>query len=233
MTCFVKRESLASLTIPCGCHEAPDMIVKSPGRPKDLEKREAILDAAQQLFAEKGLQGAPIEAIAAASGVSKVTVYAHFGDKAAILEAIVKRETDRLSHELTAETGGEGRLEDRLVRFGKALVGLLGEPCHQALDRALSLEAHRNSDVARRFFDAGPGRVRQLLASLLSDAMARGEIATGDPLQSAEDLMSLWLGFGMMQRRFVDCHKASPAEAEAAVRRAVQLYLRSSAPVPT
>lgn len=209
------------------------MTVRSPGRPKDLEKREAILDAAQQLFAEKGLQGVPIEAIAAASGVSKVTVYAHFGDKAAILEAIVQRETDRLSHELTAETGGEGRLEDRLVRFGMALVGMLGEPCHQALDRALSLEAHRNSDVARRFFDAGPGRVRKLLASLLADAMARGEITAGDPQQSAEDLMSLWLGFGMMQRRFIDCGKASAAEAEAAVRRAVQLYLRSSLPVPT
>ncbi|QYZ69777.1 TetR/AcrR family transcriptional regulator [Neotabrizicola shimadae] len=206
------------------------MTVKSPGRPKDLEKREAILDAAVHLFAEKGIQGAPIEAIAAASGVSKVTVYAHFGDKAAILEAIVKRETDRLSHELTAEIGGEGNLEDRLVRFGMALVNMLGEPCHQALDRALSLEAHRNSDVARRFFDAGPGRVRQLLASLLTEAMARGEIAEGDAVQSAEDLMSLWLGFGAMQRRFIDCGKSTAMETESTVRRAVRLYLRGSLP---
>lgn len=228
MSCFTKADSLASPMILCGSHGASDMTVKSPGRPKDLEKREAILDAAQRLFAEKGLQGAPIEAIAAASGVSKVTVYAHFGDKTAILEAIVKRETDRLSHELSADTGGEGRLEDRLVRFGLALVGLLGEPCHQALDRTLSLEAHRNTDVARRFFDAGPGRVRQLLASLLSEAMARGELPDSDSLLAAEDLMSLWLGFGMMQRRFVECRKASPTEAEAAVRRAVQLFLRAS-----
>lgn len=230
MTCFVKHESLASQVIPSGCHEASDMTVKSPGRPKDLEKREAILDAAVHLFAEKGIQGAPIEAIASASGVSKVTVYAHFGDKASILEAIVKRETDRLSHELTAEIGGEGNLEDRLVRFGMALVTMLGEPCHQALDRALSLEAHRNSDVARRFFDAGPGRVRQLLASLLTEAMARGEIAEGDAVQSAEDLMSLWLGFGMMQRRFVDCAKSTAMETESTVRRAVRLYLRGSLP---
>lgn len=232
MTCFAKPYSLASARTLCGSHGASDMTVKSPGRPKDLEKREAILDAAMQLFAEKGLQGAPIEAIAAASGVSKVTVYAHFGDKAAILEAIVKRETDRLSHQLTAETGGEGRLEDRLVRFGMALVGMLGEPCHQALDRALSLEAHRNSDIARRFFDAGPGRVRQLLATILSEAMARGEITRSDPTEAAEDLMSLWLGFGAMQRRFVECRKASATEAEAAVRRAVQLYLRASSGVP-
>jgi TetR/AcrR family transcriptional repressor of mexJK operon len=230
MTCFVKHESLASQVIPSGCHEASDMTVKSPGRPKDLEKREAILDAAVHLFAEKGIQGAPIEAIAAASGVSKVTVYAHFGDKAAILEAIVKRETDRLSHELTAEIGGEGNLEDRLVRFGMALVGMLGEPCHQALDRALSLEAHRNSDVARRFFDAGPGRVRQLLASLLAEAMSRGEIAEGDAVQAAEDLMSLWLGFGAMQRRFIDCGKSTAMETESTVRRAVRLYLRGSLP---
>ena len=93
-----------------------------------------------------------------------------------------------------------------------------------------SLEAHRNSDVARRFFDAGPGRVRQLLASLLTEAMARGEIAEGDAVQSAEDLMSLWLGFGMMQRRFVDCAKSTAMETESTVRRAVRLYLRGSLP---
>lgn len=232
MTCFEKPVPLALAAILCGPQGASDMTSRSPGRPKDLEKREAILDAAQKLFAEKGLQGAPIEAIAAESGVSKVTVYAHFGDKTAMLEAIVAREADRLSHELTAETGGEGRLEDRLVRFGQTLVRILGEPCHQALDRALSLEAHRNSDVARRFFEAGPGRVRRLLASVLAEAMAKGEISASDPMQAAEDLMSLWLGFSMMQRRFVECSTANAEDDEVAARRAVQLFLRGSASVP-
>lgn len=232
MTCFGAGETLAFPDRHDGGEGSSDMTAKAPGRPKDLEKREAILDAAQQLFAEKGLQGAPIEAIAAASGVSKVTVYAHFGDKAAILEAIVAREADRLSQELTAEVGGEGGLEDRLVRFGQALVAMLGEPCHVALDRALSLEAHRNTEVARRFFEAGPGRVRGLLAQVLAEAMARGEVAPGDPQEAAEDLMSLWLGFGMIQRRFVDCRKASAAEDEVAVRRAVRLFLRASTAVP-
>jgi AcrR family transcriptional regulator len=36
------------------------MALRSPGRPKDLEKRESILDAAQALFAERGLDGVPI-----------------------------------------------------------------------------------------------------------------------------------------------------------------------------
>lgn len=230
MTCAKHDQTVAFAALAGDEAGNTEVNARAPGRPKDMEKRGAILDAAMQLFAEKGLQGAPIEAIAAASGVSKVTVYAHFGDKAAILEAIVQRETDRLSQELTGDTGGAGQLEDRLTRFGTTLVGMLDEPCHQALDRALSLEAHRNSDIARRFFDAGPGRVRKLLADLLSEAMARGELAPSDPVQSAEDLMSLWLGFGAMQRRFVDCGKSSPPETEATVRRAVQLYLRASLP---
>ncbi len=52
-----------------------------PGRPKDLGKRAAILEAAKVLFIEQGYTGVSMDAIAAQAGVSKLTVYSHFGDK--------------------------------------------------------------------------------------------------------------------------------------------------------
>ena len=108
------------------------MALRLPGRPKDLEKREAILDAAQALFAQRGIDGCPIEAIAAQSGVSKVTVYANFGDKAKIFDAIVQRETDRLSRALACASAEGATLEARLTRFGTALVEMMTAPCHLA-----------------------------------------------------------------------------------------------------
>ena len=51
------------------------------GRPKDLEKRAAILSAATDLFTARGLNGVSMEAVARAAGVSKITVYSHFRSK--------------------------------------------------------------------------------------------------------------------------------------------------------
>lgn len=230
MTCFGTDPRVASPPTaqePCG---AFDMALKTLGRPKDLEKREAILDAAQSLFAERGIDGVAIEAIAARSGVSKVTVYGHFGDKATIFESIVERETERLKQALcSAPTGGCG-LEELLTRFGLALVSMLTQPCHLALDRAVSLEAQRNPDLGRRFFEAGPGQVRRLLSDILLRAQAEGLVAFDDPARAAEDLLALWLGFDAMERRF--CGGCTPDETalKSHVGRSVKLFLRAYAP---
>ena len=206
------------------------MALRSPGRPKDIEKRESILDAAQSLFAERGIDGVPIEAIAARSGVSKVTVYGHFGDKAKIFESIVQRETDRLTDQLSQSLNGEGPLEDRLIFFGTALIDMLTQPCHLALDRAVSMESQRNPDLGRRFFDAGPGRVRQMLTDILADALAQGQIAVDSPDYAAKDLLALWLGFNAMERRFIGGCTPDEAAIRHHITRAVRLFLKAHAP---
>ncbi len=205
------------------------MNIRSPGRPKDLEKREAILDAAQSLFAERGIDGVPIEAIAARSGVSKVTVYGHFGDKATIFDSIVQRETERLRETLANTIPTDGTLEEQLVGFGMGLIAMLTQPCHLALDRAVSLEAQRNPTLGRRFFDAGPGQVRKLLSGMIATAQRQGQLAVDDPEYAAEDLLALWLGFDAMERRFCGGCDHSDADIQAHVRRAVRLFLRAHA----
>ena len=230
MPCHETDQSLPLLpmeTTPCGDEL---MALRSPGRPKDLEKREAILDAAQSLFAERGIDGVPIEAIAARSGVSKVTVYGHFGDKAKIFDSIVQRETERLAQSICGALKSSGSLEERLTGFGMALIDMLTQPCHLALDRAVSLEAQRNPDLGRRFFEAGPGQVRRLLSDILLRAQVEGLFTFDDPARAAEDLLALWLGFDAMERRF--CGGCTPDETalKSHVGRSVKLFLRAYAP---
>jgi TetR/AcrR family transcriptional repressor of mexJK operon len=179
------------------------MNARMPGRPKDLEKREAIIDAAQTLFSERGIEGVSIEAIAAASGVSKVTVYNHFPDKAAIFRTMILRETDRLGRLISETTASDGSLEERLNQFGVPLLRMLNEPCHVALDRTMSIEAQRSPEIGQIFFNAGPGRTLRLLTDLLADAVAKGEIRLDDPHTAARDLMALWFGFGLMERKYL------------------------------
>lgn len=205
------------------------MTLRLPGRPKDLEKREAILDAAQALFAQRGVDGCPIEAIAAQSGVSKVTVYANFGDKAKIFDAIVQRETDRLSRALACASAEGATLEERLTRFGVALVEMMTAPCHLALDKAVSLEAQRNPDIGKRFFDAGPGQVCMLLAGIIAKARDAGEVRIADSDRAARDLLGLWLGFNALERRLCGGCDLDTTGLTAHVGRTTRLYLAGAA----
>jgi TetR/AcrR family transcriptional regulator len=62
------------------------------GRVHDAEgAREAILNAAEEVFAEHGFDGARIDAIAAASGYNKSLIFQYFGDKLGLYAAVVRR----------------------------------------------------------------------------------------------------------------------------------------------
>ena len=54
-------------------------------RPRSTEAHEKVLNAALELFAERGIDSTSMDAISQASGVSKATIYNHWSDKEALL----------------------------------------------------------------------------------------------------------------------------------------------------
>jgi TetR/AcrR family transcriptional regulator len=69
-------------------------------RERDAEvSRNAILDAAEEIFAENGFDGARIDAIAAASGYNKSLIFHYFDDKLGLYTAVLKR-IDQQGNEL-------------------------------------------------------------------------------------------------------------------------------------
>src|SRR5260370_2491893 len=57
--------------------------------------RDALLDAATDLFATRGFRGLRMEDVGAAAGVSRQTVYNEFGDKLGLARAVLLRHTER------------------------------------------------------------------------------------------------------------------------------------------
>jgi TetR/AcrR family transcriptional repressor of mexJK operon len=200
---------------------------RGPGRPKDGTKHDAMLDAARRLFFERGVEAVPIEAVAAEAGVSKVTVYGHFGDKLTLFEAVVAREVAAMHQGLaTPDPTGKG-IEERLLAFGMALMGFLTRPDIAAFERMLGPEADRHPELARRFFEAGPGRCRALLARAIEEATAAGQLAPDDPMLAAEDLLSLWQRMLPVTRRLGLEDAPGTADVAARVRRGVRLFMRA------
>lgn len=170
---------------------------RPPGRPRDLDKGVAILDAGWELFLERGVEATPIEAIAAKAGVSKVTLYTHYPDKTALFRAAVEREMERIeaAQRLDSGEGAPMPVADQLRSFGLGVFMFLTTKPAIDFYSVVAGELRRHKDLAQAFYDFGPGRTRANLAGLIAAAVARGELRVPDPEHAAEELFGLWQGF--------------------------------------
>ncbi len=78
---------------------------------------ETILDAASELFAEKGYEGARVDELARAAGVNKATLYYQIGDKEAIYHAVITRVLARTANEVCAAVAEAEGCEEKIRHY--------------------------------------------------------------------------------------------------------------------
>jgi TetR/AcrR family transcriptional repressor of mexJK operon len=165
-------------------------------------KHAAILDAATDHFFEKGFAATTIESIAEQAGVSKVTVYNHFGDKPALFAASVQAKCVHLGALFSLENASGAKLRDRLVEIGETMVVFLSRTEITQFDRRIAAETEKNPELGVAFLENGPWRMLQLFTQLLEEMRARGEVRIDEPRQAAEQFIAMCKGLGDMERRF-------------------------------
>ena len=200
------------------------------GRAPDPAKDAAILRAARERFFERGFLATSIEEVAARASVSKVTVYKRFATKEALFEATVKAEMADMVAALEQALEGEGPLADRLDGFGLVLLRFLFSPRHLSLDRMLRRDFVHTPELARRFYDLGPGHCRARVGVVLARAAAAGEIEIDDPLLAAADLFGLWRGFLEKELELGVVPGVDEAGLRRRVERGTRLFLRMARP---
>jgi len=86
--------------------DARGRVYDSRGRKKTAEaNRDAVLEAARQLFAAKGFEATTIDAIAEAASVSAPTVYAAFSSKSGVLKAILNKARFNAEYDAAVSAG--------------------------------------------------------------------------------------------------------------------------------
>ena len=106
----------------------PGTKAASPGRPKDPGKHVAILDAAKRLFVAQGFDGVSMDQIAAEAGVSKLTVYSHFGDKESLFSEAVRAHCEQGMPASLFVAEPEKPLRERLTDIGRAFFAMIMTP---------------------------------------------------------------------------------------------------------
>lgn len=147
-------------------------------RARSEEKRDAIVAAAVRLFTDRGFDGASMDQITAAAGVSKATLYAHFTDKDALFAAAM--EAACAAAPSADPVPGDADLETALRGFAAPVLDRYASEAGFDLLRLALAEAARRPSVAAIFWSAGPGRAAAALGEHLKRlAKAEGRSARG------------------------------------------------------
>ena len=212
--------------------QKPAPRLSGPGRPKDLAKRDAILEAAKRLFAGDGYTGVSMDQIAAEAGVSKLTVYSHFGDKEALFAAAVKAHCDTSLPDSLFEVALEVPLRERLLQIARAFYAMISAPEAVAGHRILCTPQMADSPLPRMFWEAGPRRVQDAFAALLERRIRIGELAIADVPRAAAQFFTLLKGEAHAQLVFGCGNPLCEQAVEDHLAATVDMFLRAYGTTP-
>lgn len=92
------------------------------------ERREEILEAAERVFAARGLHGTPTMEIAKAAGISQAYLFRLFPTKAELFTALVRRCNERIGRTFSDAAAAARETGEPVMRtMGLAYIGLLGD----------------------------------------------------------------------------------------------------------
>jgi len=144
-----------------------------PRKPYDID---SLTDVALRVFAERGYDGASMDDVARAAGITKASIYHHVSGKEALLERGLGRALDALYAILDEPAAHDGRASERLHH----IVGRVAETTMQLLPELTVLfrihgtsKSERNAVERRRAFDR---LVTDIIAQAQRDGDVRGDL---------------------------------------------------------
>ncbi|WP_432068282.1 TetR/AcrR family transcriptional regulator [Streptomyces sp. C10-9-1] len=154
-----------------------------PSGARAARKRQAILQAARRVFLREGF-AAGVDLLASEAGVSKVTIYNHFGSKESLFHAVIGQTLDDALSE--AESVIQARLAESddvradLLEACRTWVAGLIAPDVMALRHLIAGERRRFPELGATWQDRGPGRQHAALAAALGRLDKRGLLRIPD-----------------------------------------------------
>lgn len=148
------------------------------------KKRAVIIDGAIDVFISMGYELASMDKIAETAGVSKRTVYNHFGSKENLFQAIVDDFLAQRQSLKTITYHSEKSLEEQLLAFANAEIFLIDSPRRLGTSRFLTMVFLKDINYARETVSKYPP-VYDMLLDWLKEAEKDGKIKTDNLLLTA------------------------------------------------
>jgi TetR/AcrR family transcriptional repressor of mexJK operon len=200
-----------------------------PAAPSRLETRRlAFLNAANAVFLEKGYANTTLGDIIAKSGGSRQTLYALFGGKQGLFEAIVTERSAEIFRPFRAEGQLDRPPEDALVEIGIRFVQTVLAPDALGFFRLVVAEGPSMRELSERFWALGPASTITAFESYFAEQTRRGVLSLADARPAARQFLGILLGNCHMQCLLGVREIPTPEEIEAFVKAAVSRFLDGS-----
>lgn len=179
-------------------HE-PEHTIRKPGHQRSARSHQAILEATLELFAEVGLQGLSIEAIATRAGVGKTTIYRRWGSK-----------EDVISDALYLLRGGNslpdaGHIRDDLLALARGSQAFYArDPFMGKLITKLIAELKTTPKIPHAFVEKVMAPRIQEFRAIVERAQKRGEVRADLDVAFMLHLIFLSLVYGNLFVEFID-----------------------------
>ena len=169
---------------------------------RKAETRQRLLDAAAALFAERGIEAVSIDAIAEAADRTSGAVYAHFGNKDGLLQALVAGLVNETATVMDAELSMAVEGDDQLAALWQTFANPPPGPGRgwMLLEHELWLYASRHPE-SRSYLAARYAEARRMTTASLDEWQADGQAELpGSAEQVAPLLVALLIGLEMQHR---------------------------------
>ena len=159
--------------------------------PKKGRKFDQVLEGARQVFLSDGFEGASVDDIAKAAGVSKATLYSYFPDKRFLFMQVAKIECARQADHAIETIDMDAPVQSVLTAIAVEMVEFFTSDFGQRIFRICVGESDRFPELGREFYESGPMLVRKRLVDFFQKAAARGELQIDDFELAAEQFHEL------------------------------------------
>ncbi len=150
-----------------------------------------MLEAATEVFLEKGYEKASVEEIISRSGGSRRDIYKWFGSKEALFGAVIAYVGSDLSHNSIVLETDTDDVRGALQRFGERYVSTLTSKRVVSLYRVVIGESMRFPALGRVFYDGGPVVAYRQMEAALRVWSERGLIHVTDYAVTARTVVEM------------------------------------------
>lgn len=185
------------------------------------QTREAILDAAEAIFFEKGVARTTLDEISRAAGVTRGALYWHFRNKADVLTALVQRvelPIDRLLAEIAEADAGERDLLGRTRDLFRRVFRELAEDAQRQRVFTILIQGTElvgEMQPVQDHFEAKGNALVAALSRVMERCRETGEVpADLDPALAASAVHAFLIGIHMLALRCggpIDLRRDAPA----------------------
>lgn len=154
-------------------------------------KFDQVLAGARDVFMADGFEGASVDDIARAAGVSKATLYSYFSDKRLLFIEVARHECMLMAEKTEAQIDTTAPMQEVLTVAAQEIITFLTSGFGLQIHRICVAEAERFPELGRAFFEQGPLRGQQRLAAYFEEMQDAGLLQMDDVMLAAEQFSEL------------------------------------------